>query len=321
MKTKASTLLLSLPALMFAAACGGPPRSSTAPSAANTTNDGCTERIRVAIRAELADRGSEAAQAHERELLALAEQCTTSNQWIALRASPSRPSEALRTAWQEAARAHPDDAHVQGNLAAVLLRDKDHEALVVLERAEGKWPEEMRWPKEQAHFLSFLSNHGADAALAAQAYVKLQRATELTPAEYRFDLLGDLSIFAFEAGQLDDARRYAEEILAGIGTREQSWNTGNLIHEAHTTLGRVALRAGDVATAKAHLLAAGKTPGSPQLDSFGPDFTLAVELLDRGERKTVDDYLALVDTFWEMGHAEITLWRAQLARGELPNLR
>ncbi|MEI6198193.1 MAG: hypothetical protein WCS42_28075, partial [Verrucomicrobiota bacterium] len=47
-----------------------------------------------------------------------------------------------------------------------------------------------------------------------------------------------------------------------------------------------------------YLLAAGKTPGSPQLNSFGPDFALAKELLILGQKEVVLQYLDLVGNFW-----------------------
>jgi hypothetical protein len=70
-------------------------------------------------------------------------------------------------------------------------------------------------------------------------------------------------------------------------------------------LGLVALRQGSVANAKQYLLESGKTTGSPQLDSFGPDFTLAKELLQKGERETVLEYLSLCRKFWKMGAAKL----------------
>jgi hypothetical protein len=329
--TRASTFLAPLVAsLLFVAACGGPSRGAAiAEPTAGAKQRGCQERVRDAARAELVEPETPEARAQEEELLWLADHCTTRNQQMALGAGARGSSDALRAAWTRQAEAHADNPVVQGNLVALLAGRDDTEALAVLGRAEARWPDDMRWPEEQAHILSrsgTTHRRGSaivdiDLALAAKAYAKLQRAETLANADDRFDLLGDLSTFAFDAGRLDDARRYADELLAGIGTHERSWNTGNLIHDAHTTLGRVALRAGDVTAAKTHLLAAGKTPGSPQLNSFGPDFSLAAELLATGERTTVDTYLAEVGAFWETGTAQITNWRAQLARGETPTLR
>ena len=96
---------------------------------------------------------------------------------------------------------------------------------------------------------------------------------------------------------------------------------GNLIYEGHAMLGRVALHGGDIATASKHLIEAGKTRGSPTLDTFGPDFTLANELLAAGERDAVIRFLDLVEVFWEGEGPTLEDWRQRIRRGETPRLR
>src|SRR5688572_19086141 len=78
----------------------------------------------------------------------------------------------------------------------------------------------------------------------------------------------DESVQALNAGDLLAARRGAEEVLRLAPRYPKSWNYGNALHHGHLVLGMVALRANDVPRAKEHLLKAGRTPGSPQLDSF-----------------------------------------------------
>ena len=98
----------------------------------------------------------------------------------------------------------------------------------------------------------------------------------------------------------DKAESYAYEMLV-LAEREKDdpcdWNYGNAVHDAHNILGRVALRRGDVESAKKHLIQAGKTIGSPQLNSFGPSMVLAKELLEKGESGTVLVYLDLCEAF------------------------
>ena len=53
-----------------------------------------------------------------------------------------------------------------------------------------------------------------------------------------------------------------------------------------------------MATAETFLLAAGKTPGSPQLNSFGPNMRLVVELLALGTRDAVLQYFDDCKVFW-----------------------
>jgi len=151
-------------------------------------------------------------------------------------------------------------------------------------------------------------------------------------AEALLSLKADLAVAALEAGQVDAARKHAGEALAA-NTDTRNWNYGNVVHDMNQVLGRAALRAGNRAEARRALLAAGATPGSPQLDSFGPRFVLARELLDKGEKDVVLQYLDSVGKFW--GHNDpkrperITLvvehrellakWKQEIAAGKTPN--
>jgi hypothetical protein len=80
----------------------------------------------------------------------------------------------------------------------------------------------------------------------------------------------------------------------------------------------VSLREGDVEKAKLHLLESGKTTGSPNLGSFGPNMSLAKQLLECGEREVVLAYLDLCGRFWERGSARLAEWKDQIAKGETP---
>lgn len=103
---------------------------------------------------------------------------------------------------------------------------------------------------------------------------------------------------ALKAGDTKGATRYATELLANNIYSPVSWNYGNVVYDGNQILGLAALKENDIAKAKQCLLAAGNTPGSPQLDSFGPEMTLAQELLKRGEKQVVLDFLDLVAKFW-----------------------
>jgi hypothetical protein len=79
------------------------------------------------------------------------------------------------------------------------------------------------------------------------------------------------------------------------------------------------LRTGDTEGAKKFLLEAGRTPGSPQLDSFGPNMTLAKELLGKGERSAVLEYFGLCGKFWKMGGDKLREWGALVKDGLVPD--
>lgn len=177
----------------------------------------------------------------------------------------------------------------------------------------------------------------------ATGYERLRRASEYLEKADKSDLsyphaveelTSAVADAALESGKLDEAKAAAEKLLKN-NTATKDWNYGNLVHEGHSVLGRVAIRQGDMASARRHLIAAGKTPGSPQLNSFGPDFSFAREMLEKGEKEVVLEYLDLVGKFWgtvnprlannpnsvrvaEQNAAELKGWKAQINEGKIP---
>jgi len=136
-----------------------------------------------------------------------------------------------------------------------------------------------------------------------------------------------IALAALEAGELATAKRYAIELLEDNTDRE-SWDYGNVVHNMNEILGRVALREGDVDSAKEFLLRAGKTPGSPQLNSFGPSLALPHELLVSGEKETVIEYLGLLGKLWrselrqkraEQKQALLHQWEIDIRAGKIPD--
>lgn len=65
-------------------------------------------------------------------------------------------------------------------------------------------------------------------------------------------------------------------------------------------LGEIALHQGSVDAAKAYLLAAGKSQGSIQLNSLGPNMSLAKDLFEAGESQAVLTFSDECRTFWKM---------------------
>ncbi len=134
-------------------------------------------------------------------------------------------------------------------------------------------------------------------------------------AEQRFYALTDLPKQALDAGALDKASSHAIELLQLANDNKGDWNYGNAIYDGNMVLGLVALRQGNVPEARRYLLESGKTPGSPQLDSFGPDLTLARELLEKGEPDAVLEFLGLLKGFWKMGADRLDTMIAEVRKG------
>lgn len=120
-----------------------------------------------------------------------------------------------------------------------------------------------------------------------------------SPALDRFYDLSQEMSGAYKRGNDALAGSLALEYLQGAAKFPCNWNYGNAVHNANVILGLIALRKGRRAEAVVHLYAAGETPGSPQLDTFGPSLLLARELARVGEYKAAADYLVSISRFWK----------------------
>lgn len=149
-----------------------------------------------------------------------------------------------------------------------------------------------------------------------EAAAKLSRSKD----EYhRWLALDDVGMWNVDAGSLDRAKDFAEELLPIAERYKKDWNYGNAIHKGYLILGRIDLRRGDRGAAAKHLLEAGNTPGSPQLKSFGPNMVLAKELLEAGEQKAVLQYLELCGRFWKSDFGALEKWKEMISGGKVPN--
>ncbi len=85
-------------------------------------------------------------------------------------------------------------------------------------------------------------------------------------------------------------------------------------------LGLIALERGDSDAAANYLLQAGASPGSPQLDSFGPTLDLADRLLQAGRTEEVKIYLQSIQKFWDMDQGSVARWIEEIESGDVPHL-
>lgn len=144
-------------------------------------------------------------------------------------------------------------------------------------------------------------------------------AARIPRARYaRFFVLPYWCTHAVARGKNARAAAFAQELLTLAAQYSDDWNYGNALHHAHLVLGRVALAAGDRVTAGSELLEAGRTPGSPQLNSFGPNMQLAADLLAVGDHGVVIQYFDLCRAFWTMGGESLDRWSQDVAEGRSP---
>lgn len=125
---------------------------------------------------------------------------------------------------------------------------------------------------------------------------------------------------ALDDGNTEKAKTYAQTLMTQAETmRNNCEHYGRAIHYGNLVLGHIALASGNIAEAKLRLLEAGKTPGDPALNSFGPNMSLAAKLLEINERAVVLEYLNLCAKFWKDESGDLRIWRTLLKRGGYPD--
>jgi len=223
--------------------------------------------------------------------------------------------------WKQQVSVHTNEAPVLRNAANYFLLHDPALAEELLKKGAALEPENPEWPSALGHLylLRVRSKTPEEAKRAiAAALDQYERAYALTPEAYKSYLLKDLAKTAFDVGETNKARVYAEKMLQETNLQKKDWNRGNDIFFGNMVLGRLALKAGDIEQAKHFLIEAGKTPGSPQLDSFGPNMTLAKELLEKGQTEVVLEYFGLCAKFWRY-QPRLSEWIATVKQGAIPD--
>lgn len=114
------------------------------------------------------------------------------------------------------------------------------------------------------------------------------------------------------------AKKNARKLLKQAEQYADDWNYGNALHYGNTFLGLIAFKEGNIHRAKEYLISSANTPGSPQLDSFGPTMRLARKLLDAGETDAVLKYLELCSNFWDQDFSQVYKWSSAIRAGRNP---
>lgn len=226
--------------------------------------------------------------------------------------------------WLEQLKTHASDVHVILHAIEFFqLASNREETAKLVQEALQIAPTNTEVLSTAAHHFEleriWRGTDGQRKELSEQALALRDRELQSTDAADRPQVIMAIATDAFEAGDLARAEQSANELLRIPQSSESDWDSGGRIHKGNIILGRIALRRGDVEGAKAHLLAAGNVSGSPVLGSFGPNMTLAKELLEKGERETVLAYLQECAKFWTMGGDKIQNWSATIKGGGIPD--
>lgn len=242
--------------------------------------------------------------------------------------SPEEPEyKKLAGAWDVAVQKNGKNDEVLGNAGIFFCHSESLKAEKLLQEAQKLKPAASEWHDSLADVYEFRRRSAPLANIVELASRELQQrekaceviVDEAARLEKRFYKLGDMAEAALLSKQPEKATKYATELLALAPKFQDDWNYGNAIYYGNEILGRLALQEGKLDKAKDFLLLAGKTKGSPQLDSFGPQFNLAKELLAKGEKETVLQFLKLCGKFWKMGGERLNKWTAEVEAGKIPN--
>lgn len=131
-------------------------------------------------------------------------------------------------------------------------------------------------------------------------------------------ILDEAAKINFEEKKYKKAEQYAIELLNLAHKYPNKGNYGNAIYDSHLVLGRLALLADDFESAKKHLFSAVKTPGSPTLNSFGPNMSLAKDLLKKGHKTSVVEFLNQCKNLW-YDHKKVDKWIIEINAGKIPD--
>jgi hypothetical protein len=236
----------------------------------------------------------------------------------------------LRSEWLTVLDRNPQDPHVFANAASFFDMHEPERAQALHRRVLALDPLNIPAALSLATSITLshtsMDHHDLDAVQAVEAKAR-EMVTLLEGMLAAFGdqrdsslVLSALADVAALANEWDKVATAAQQLLECELKHALGWMRGNAIYQGNTWLGRAALRRGDVAEAKSRLLAAGRTCGSPQLDSFGPEMALAQDLLERGERDVVLQFLELCRAFWRMDEGYLDTWSKMIREGGVPTL-
>lgn len=122
----------------------------------------------------------------------------------------------------------------------------------------------------------------------------------------------------FLAGSYEDSRLFTEQITKNIDSFNNYTTKGGMLHEYHTLMGRHLVREGNLEGAKQQLTLSIDLPPDAVMQSFGPNTSLALDLLLKGENTAVLTYLDGCSRFWK--EEPIQIWKTKINANKMPAL-
>jgi hypothetical protein len=129
--------------------------------------------------------------------------------------------------------------------------------------------------------------------------------------------LKKLGYAAIDASEWELAKKTAAELIASTDKKPYAGlDPGALRHSALTIRGLAELGQGNVVAAEKSLVESMRVRGEMMIRNSGPNFRLANDLLAKGRKQAVDQFLILVgESVWR-DSAKAAEWRKDLAAGK-----
>ena len=215
--------------------------------------------------------------------------------------------------WNKHLESRGDDLAVLKNAEKFFFAVEPVEAERIIYRLAERERNNREWPDEllKLYTMFGIPDFPSDdpAAKSLEAY---KRVLELTrSSESRKALAGDMAQSAFKVGNFTGAAQLAKMDLLN--------SDSSLIQRANTLLGRVALRSDDLASAERYLLDSARVQTPRYGFVFSPPMVLAKELLERGKRDVVLQYLENCLAIWPGGERTLQIWIDDIKANRTPN--
>jgi hypothetical protein len=222
--------------------------------------------------------------------------------------------ERAKLLWLKHIETYPSNVAILSMASRFFINCEPGRSEALMRQVQALDPPNPEWSERLSHILS-LRDRPRDA------FAELEKSySQETDELKRWWMLPNLANKAFEAGEENKARVYAEELLERAQQPGHFYQeNGRAIYYGHLVMGRLALRDGDLSKGKEHLLKSATTKGDSSLKSFGPNMTLAKELLERGERDVVIRFLKLCTNFWKTPDHQPEQWMWQIEQGKMPD--
>lgn len=191
----------------------------------------------------------------------------------------------IKSLWNYQVRKHVRNAKVQANAASYFFQQDKELAEKCLKAAIKISPNNEEFKSKLSLLYSLWDGH------ETEALDELEKLCQGSDSEDLFFKMSELPSKAFDANDFKKAEKYANRLIELCEKYRDNWNYGNAWNKAHTVLGRIALKNGDIEGAKNHLHLSSIDIATPQTASFGPSLDLAKDLAKAKEKSSVIEYL------------------------------